>query len=208
GIGMDPRLCSKVFDVFVQGGVAIDRSRGGLGLGLAVVRQLVVAHGGTVTATSDGPGTGSRFVVELPRTSRPKDQPEPAPAPASARPLRIVIVEDNEDAREILVTALEQRTHEVISAADGDEGLAKILAERPDVALIDIGLPKRDGYDIVRTVRSTMKGDTPPRLVAMTGYGQPEDKARAYDAGFDEHLVKPLSLDRVHAILAQVTKRP
>ncbi|MGE0546102.1 MAG: response regulator [Kofleriaceae bacterium] len=208
GIGMDEAMRARVFDVFVQGKQTIDRSRGGLGLGLAVVKQLVELHGGTVAAFSAGDGKGSRFAVDLPL----------APATAIATPhddlhvmppcagVRIVVIEDNEEARETLRDALVELRHQVAAASDGMSGLELVVNTKPDVALVDIGLPRLDGYEVARQVRIRCNGSA-PRLIAMTGYGQPEDRARAEAAGFDHHLVKPVSLDRLQRLLATVSSR-
>ncbi|MFT3698076.1 MAG: response regulator [Kofleriaceae bacterium] len=210
GTGMTPDMQKRVFDLFVQGTQTIDRSRGGLGLGLTVVRQLVELHRGTVAAHSDGEGRGSSFVVELPLAHADEPHTEAPTAPVRlitpGNGLEIVVIEDNDDARVTLQEALTTFHHHVEAAPDGTKGLALVLETKPDVALVDIGLPGIDGYEIARQIRAKMDG-TAPRLIAMTGYGQPEDKARALAAGFDEHIVKPVVLKRLQNVLAEIPRR-
>jgi signal transduction histidine kinase len=205
GIGMSPEVRERVFDVFVQGHQTLERSRGGLGLGLTVVRELVEMHDGTVAAFSDGDGKGSRFVVELPLLAEALAAASaPAPEPiAEIAGLHIVVIEDNDDARGTLQDALLHFQHQVDVAADGIAGLDLVLEAKPDVVLVDIGLPRLDGYEVARQIRSRMNGKS-PRLIAMTGYGQPEDAERATDAGFDLHIVKPVSLKNLQRVLATV----
>jgi signal transduction histidine kinase len=193
GIGMDAATLAHVFDVFTQGKQGLDRSRGGLGLGLTVVRRLVELHGGAIRAHSDGEGKGSKFVVTLPVAAQITRTITPASIPAfgDLADLRILIVEDNPDAREGLAELLSHRCRHVETAADGQMGLERALSAAYDVMLIDVGLPVVDGYEVARRLRDR----TPrPRLIAMTGYGQPDDRRRALAAGFDLHLVKPVSL--------------
>jgi two-component system CheB/CheR fusion protein len=194
GQGIEPDLLPRVFDLFVQEPQGLDRARGGLGLGLAVVKRLVELHGGSVSARSPGPGRGADFTVRLPATPpAPPTAGRPAPPPTAAvRPRRrVLVVEDNSDAREMLCMALEAAGHVVEEAEDGPTGLARLASFRPDVALIDVGLPGLDGYAVARIARS--RADTRAiRLVALTGYGQSEDRARALSAGFDRHVTKPV----------------
>lgn len=207
GIGMDAATCQRVFDLFVQGKQGLDRSRGGLGLGLTVVRQLVELHGGTITAASPGEGQGSTFTVTLPLADEvAAAAPAPPAAARASRALHLAVIEDNDDAREALADALTTSGHRVETAADGGAGLALVLASQPDAVLLDIGLPVCDGYTVAREIRARMNGHT-PKLIAMTGYGQAEDRQRAFDAGFDVHLVKPLSMRQINAVLAQVRPR-
>ena len=200
GVGIDPEMLSCVFDLFVQGERGPDRGPGGLGLGLTLVRRIAELHGGSAEAASDGRGRGSEFTVRLPALAVP---PVPAPAAAPATtitsPRRILIVEDNADVRETLRRALELAGHEVHEASDGPLGLAAVLRLHPDVALIDVGLPGFDGYQIARRVRAS--GGKSIHLVALTGYGQPEDRRHALEAGFDTHVVKPVTPDVLFATI-------
>jgi signal transduction histidine kinase len=192
GMGLAPEMLESIFEPFTQSDVSLHRARGGLGLGLAVVKGLVEQHGGRVSAHSAGLGRGSEFVVRLPLTAEPPVA-RPAPAPAPASPRRVVVVEDHDDARDALQILLTLQGHEVQTASDGLAGVALILEAQPDVALIDVGLPGLDGYEVARRVRQAVKNSV--RLVAVTGYGQPYDRTRAREAGFDLHLTKPVSPD-------------
>ena len=199
GIGMMPDELARVFDLFYQGRSELHR-KGGLGLGLTLVHRLVELHGGMVTARSDGPGKGSIFTVRLPAVDAPAAR-APAPAPETAtRPLDVLVVEDNEDARVSLQILLEGDGHAVRTAADGKAGLAAFGRAVPDVALIDIGLPEMNGYDVARAIRVRYRD---PMLIALTGYGQPEDTQRATAAGFDAHLVKPADVAKLRTLLAR-----
>jgi signal transduction histidine kinase/ActR/RegA family two-component response regulator len=199
GIGISADLLPRVFDLFVQGQREPDRSQGGLGLGLTVVRRLVELHGGRVEADSDGPGTGACFTVRLPRIDAPPAARDEPAAVLAGSPRRVLIVEDNEDAREMLRRLLELAGHDVRAAVDGPSGVTAALALVPDVALIDLGLPGLDGYEVARRIRASVGAAI--RLVALTGYGQQEDRARACDAGFDAHLVKPVDVAQLAAAL-------
>jgi PAS domain S-box-containing protein len=204
GEGIRAELGARVFEMFVQEPQALDRARGGLGLGLALVKQLVELHGGSVSVTSRGAGHGSEFIVELPvhaglTESTPSS--EPAGDPTAARRRRLLIVEDNADAREGLRLLLSYAGHEVETAEDAPTGLEKLRTFRPEIALIDIGLPGVDGYALARMARETPEART-TYLVALTGYGQAEDRNKARAAGFDAHLTKPVDPARLNAFLA------
>jgi two-component system, sensor histidine kinase len=165
-------------------------------------------HGGQVEATSGGPGRGSVFTVSLPAIAAPEPDPKAAPAlRPSGRPRRILVVEDNDDAREMLRTALTLDGHDVHEAADGRTGLEMATALRPDVALIDVGLPGLDGYEIARRL-ATIQGRESMRLIAITGYGQTEDRRRALEAGFDAHLTKPVEPEQLADLIASASHRP
>src|SRR6185436_19811960 len=193
----------EIFDMFVQSNNALDRSDGGMGVGLTLVRALVELHRGTVTATSNGLGQGSRFVVRLPLTSHlPAKSARQDPMTASVEN-RVLLIEDNPDSRETLQTILRLDGFQVESAEDGQQGLDAIFAQRPDVAVIDIGLPKLDGYQVARRVREQFS-KSEIRLVALTGYGQEKDHDAVIQAGFDEHLVKPVDVE----VLKRVMSRP
>jgi len=205
GIGIPADILPRVFDLFTQADRSLARSAGGLGIGLTIVRSLVELHGGAVTAASDGPGRGSEFVVRLP-LGGVREAPAVVPAAETfviPRRLRILVAEDNADTREILRTMLEGDGHEVYVAGDGPSGLETARAVRPDVALIDIGLPGLDGYEVGRQIRQEEHGKF-IRLVAVTGYGQAGDRARSRDAGFDVHLVKPVAPEQLRGALVGV----
>lgn len=198
GVGIGPELLPRIFDLFTQGERSLDRSEGGLGIGLTLAQRLVKLHDGNIVAESDGPGRGSSFTVTLPAIEAPAPEQHMRPVePPKAH--RILIVEDNVDSREMLREWLEMSGHQVSEAADGPSGLEAALEQRPDVALIDVGLPGIDGYEMARRVREAL-GEEPMILIALTGYGSPEDRRRSRAAGFDAHLVKPLNpglLDKV-----------
>ncbi len=203
GRGIDPKMLEDIFDMFFQSNRALDRSDGGMGVGLTLVRSLVKMHGGTVTADSEGVGRGSQFVIRLPLTSKrliSTSVPDPATPDVA---LRVLLVEDNPDSRDMLQTILKLDGFQVEIAEDGQQGLDAILTRRPDVALIDIGLPMLDGYEVARRVRQQF-GPSDVRLVALTGYGQAKDRDAVFQAGFDEHIVKPV--DPVD--LARLLNRP
>ncbi len=197
GIGIAPEVLPHVFDIFRQ---AEEHRHTGLGLGLALVRALVEQHGGTVSAQSLGVGLGSAFVVRLPlQPDLVVAEPE-MPAIPRERSRRILIIEDNADARNTLRTLLEIEGHRVEVAAEGEDGVRLARVFQPNIAVVDIGLPDIDGYQVARRLRSL----APPGrmyLVALSGYGQPEDRRRALESGFDAHLVKPVEPDRfLHAL--------
>jgi len=201
GIGIEPRLIGQLFEPFVQGDPAPGRAPSGLGIGLTLVKNLVDLHGGTVEVRSEGVGKGAVVRVILPSIARPEPDHE-GDMPKQTRParrLRILVVEDNADAREMLRTALTLDGHEVKEAADGASGLDILRAYQPDVALIDVGLPGIDGYELARKARGTVGKMV--RLVALTGYGSAEDRRRALEAGFDAHLVKPIDPSALAAVL-------
>jgi signal transduction histidine kinase/ActR/RegA family two-component response regulator len=210
GVGISPEMLPRIFEPFTQVESSRTRSEGGLGLGLPLVRSLVELHGGGVAASSDGPGQGTDFVIRLPLRSgeappRPSRRPGRAAAPAArARAaLRILIVEDNLDGRESLRDLLEIWGHEVVLAEDGAQGVEKALESQPDVALVDIGLPGLDGNEVARRIRAAFATDH-VELIAMTGYGQPEDRRRALQAGFDSYLVKPVDPAHLGRLLTAV----
>jgi PAS domain S-box-containing protein len=203
GKGIEPELLPRVFDLFVQERQALDRAHGGLGVGLAIVKRLVELHGGAVSAGSTGAGRGSEFTVRLKAVTPPApaaDRPASQARPRSAR--RVLIVEDNSDAREMLKTVLELGGHVVELAEDGPSGLAKLQTFRPDVALIDVGLPGIDGYTLARRAREQPQ-TRDIRLVALTGYGQADDRERARAAGFDQHVTKPVDPLTLEQLVSQ-----
>jgi signal transduction histidine kinase len=200
GLGIAAERLPHVFDLFAER--PPDRPGGGLGIGLPLVRALVEMHGGKVEAHSAGDGLGSEFVVRLPL----KAAGGPAPrGPGDGRRKngrRVLVIEDNPDGRETLRMMLEMWGHQVEVAADGQQGVEQALALRPEVALVDIGLPLLDGYEVARRVRAELGRDI--FLIALTGYGQPHDHRRAFEAGFDAHLVKPAEPEELHELLEQV----
>jgi CheY-like chemotaxis protein len=202
GVGMDPALLERAFQLFVQGPQDASRSSAGLGVGLTVARHLVKLHDGTLTARSEGQGRGTEVTTELPRYKRPHADvpvpPRPAPTEGPVPPMRVLVVDDNEDAAGLLADLLRLQGHHVEAAHTGRHALACIDQLRPALVFLDIGLPDVNGYALARQLR-----DRPdrPRLVALTGYGQREDRARAEEAGFDDFLVKPASLDAITGCL-------
>jgi CheY-like chemotaxis protein len=211
GIGIPAELLPRIFDLFTQLERTSDYSSSGLGIGLALVRRIVEMHGGTVTAHSAGAGGGSEFVMRLPlitgaaaRTEAHAEVPWSRAAPAVAR--RILLADDNVDALESLATVLRLRGHEVYSAPNGAIALETAARHMPEVALLDIGMPLVDGYEVARRIRAQEWGKS-VTLVALTGWGQESDRRRSREAGFDTHLVKPLDLDRLTALLAQLPAR-
>lgn len=203
GVGIAPDMLRRIFDLFVQLDQSVDRSRGGLGLGLTLVKRLVERHGGTVSASSAGVDAGSEFVVQLPLRLDAGPGAEPVlPVAPRVEPRRVVLVEDHADARASLRILLEMWGHHVVEAEDGLRGCELILSSPPDVAFIDVGLPGRDGYAVAQAIRAHPEGRS-IYLVALTGYGQQEDRRRAYEAGFDAHLVKPVDHDALLRLLTQ-----
>jgi len=203
GRGIPAALLPQIFDLFVRGGGAGHARADGLGLGLTLVRRLVELHGGSVEARSAGEGRGSELVVRLP-ASVPLAMPAGPAAPSASRPTRILIVEDNEDARESLRLLLELDGHAVMIAVSGEDGLEQARAGDFTVALVDLGLPGIDGFEVARQLRAMIRGRE-LRLIAVSGYGQPVDRERAQAAGFDAHLVKPVDTDHLRSLLAELT---
>jgi PAS domain S-box-containing protein len=207
GIGIRPDLLPRMFDLFVQADRALDRAEGGLGIGLALVRSLVEMHGGTVTATSEGPGRGSEFVVRLPALA------ESAPATGMAGPgqvrhipptrqRRVMIVDDNVDSAVSLAMLLQLQRHEVNVVHDGREAFEAVRRYQPEIVFIDIGLPGMDGHEVARRLRQEYSREK-LALVAMTGYGQDEYRRKSQEAGFDAHMVKPVDLNEIQTFLTR-----
>jgi PAS domain S-box-containing protein len=209
GVGIPPDLLPHLFDLFVQGRRTLDRAEGGLGLGLAIVQSLVELHGGTVRARSDGPHTGSEFEVRLPAlaTAHHVDERDAAPAQGARgapREKRVLVVDDNIDAADLLSDALEGLGYETRTAYDGPSALEAAAAFDPDIALLDIGLPAMDGYELARRLRGLLADGKPLRLIALTGYGRDADRTLTRDAGFDAHMVKPIDLAGLDAAIRGV----
>jgi len=203
GCGIAAEMIDSIFDMFVQSDDTLDRSEGGMGVGLTLVKSLVELHGGSVKAISAGKGAGSEFVVSLPMTvNRPVNLGVPKEQKPK-EPIKIVLVEDNRDAREMLETLLKLENYEVAeSACDGPSGLEAVLKHRPHAALLDIGLPGMDGYQLARRIRAELGSSI--RLIALTGYGRGEDQEAVLAAGFDEHLVKPVQISRLDQALKKL----
>jgi PAS domain S-box-containing protein len=224
GIGMTPDLLARAFDLFVQGTRSLDRTQGGLGIGLTLVQTLVRMHGGSVRAFSDGPGRGSQLVVRLPLAAparsagvRPllrqtlappaerRARPAPTPAAGAGAPLRVLVVDDNVDAAKALGQLLTSDGHEVTLAHHGLAALAAATAAQLDLVLLDIGLPGMDGYEVAARLRAA--GHAGTALVALTGYGREDDIRRSRDAGFDHHLVKPIDFAELLRVVLEVRDR-
>lgn len=211
GRGISPHLLPRIFESFTQDSQGIARSQGGLGLGLSIVRSLVLLHGGSVNAASEGPYKGSEFTVRLPLLDRPQpattaETAPPRAAPGVARPerIKVLIVDDYAPAAESLALLLHEMGYHTLVAQDGAAGLAALETFRPQIALVDIGLPVIDGYEVAQTVRRTAGFEHLP-LVAITGYGQASDRARVMAAGFNEHLVKPLDAARISELIEHLS---
>ena len=207
GIGLEPEMIPKVFELFTQARVGLDRSQGGLGVGLALADGLVKEHGGRITAHSEGLGKGAEFRVRLPLSDEGRAQgPDRGSAAGEGERLRVVVVDDNDDLRETLHEILLDRGHRVTAAATGPSALSLVRASTPDVMIIDIGLPQLDGYEVARRVRAAASPEK-PHLVALTGYSSPEAQRRSREAGFDDHMVKPVDLERLDQVLNRVAER-
>ena len=206
GVGIAPEMLPRVFDLFAQADRSLDRSQGGLGIGLTLVRLLVELHGGTVTVSSPGVGQGSEFVVHLPAaTTTNPAAPAPGAGPADGSARRVLVVDDNVPAAESLAMLVRLSGHEARVVHDGTAALALAPEFRPDVVLLDIGLPGMDGYEVARRLRSVP--GTPPSLllIAVTGYGREDDRLRSRDAGIDHHLVKPVDFAVLEGLVAAGT---
>jgi CheY-like chemotaxis protein len=209
GIGIAPELLTTMFEPFVQGSRSLDRAEGGMGLGLALVRSLTQLHGGTVWAQSDGPGKGSTFTVRLPALAEARAVEEkPAPGPKRGNPVptgsteRVLIVDDNADCALGFAEVIRLLGHEVEVAFDGPRALLLAARFKPTIALVDIGLPVMDGYEVARRLRAKAGAD-PLRLVAVTGYGEDANRAMSLEAGFDLHTVKPVELEGLRSLLSE-----
>jgi PAS domain S-box-containing protein len=201
GVGIAPELLPNVFDLFVQSPRTLDRSQGGLGIGLTIVKRLIQMHGGTVSAKSAGPGSGSTFTIHLPTVSA-SGASESKDVHCTVPPRRVLVVDDNEDAANSLAELLRlEGGHDVSTAYSGSDALSAVEHLKPEVVFLDIGLPQMDGYEVARRLR--IKHATAcPRLIALTGYGQAEDKARALATGFSEHLTKPVDHEQLRRVLS------
>src|SRR6185369_11065509 len=204
GIGIPADKLPNIFDIFMQVDRSLERSQGGLGIGLTLVRQLVQMHGGSVEVLSDGPGKGSEFIVRLPSVVVAKpDGPAKSDNKKNEKAevaRRILVADDNLDSADSLAMMLEMLGHEVSSAHDGVEALEQAKASKPELVFMDLGMPRMNGYDAARLIRNQpeCKGAV---LVALTGWGQEEDRRRSYEAGFDYHIVKPIDFTAVEKLL-------
>ncbi len=205
GMGIRPEMLEKVFEMFVQANETLDRAHGGMGVGLTLVRTIAELHGGSVKVASDGPGKGSEFVVRLPRGIEAPIVATPAPVETVA-PTKVLIIEDNADSRRMLEAMLKLDGYEVYVAEDGNQGLATLFRLRPRFAVVDIGLPGLDGYQVAKKVREKF-GPDEVSLIALTGYSRPKDREAVKEAGFDEHLVKPLNPDELAKVLRKGGRR-
>jgi signal transduction histidine kinase len=206
GVGIPVELQATVFDLFVQGARTLDRAQGGLGIGLSVVKRLVEMHGGSVSVASEGRGRGAKFHVRLPLLEEAASA-EVATNPLRLKPLRILVVDDNQDAANSVAMILALDDHEVDCAYSAQDALERVMSRRPDVALLDIGLPGMNGFELAKRIRERPELAS-VRLVALTGYGQTEDKARAFSAGFDDYLVKPVDVRALQEALARPPPGP
>ena len=209
GVGIAPELLPRIFDLFTQADRTLDRSQGGLGIGLSLVQKLVELHGGTVEAHSAGLGHGSEFIVRLPALSPEGEsiiaRVETAKQPAQTS--RVLVVDDNMDAADMLVMMLQMFGHEVQAAYTGQTALEMAVEYQPDVVLLDIGLPDMNGYEVARHLRQQPQTKD-VRLIAMTGYGQDSDRQRSEEAGCEHHLVKPVDPQKLQDLLARRVKQP
>jgi signal transduction histidine kinase len=211
GIGLTPEQARDIFELFAQVDTSVERSRGGLGIGLTLVRQLVEMHGGSITVESDGLGLGSCFRVHLPVTVIPASAieaaPSTTPAPGAAQAhCRVLVLDDNKDAADTLAMMLDLLGHDVQRLYDPTEAAALVERFDPEIVFLDIGMPGVSGYEIARMLRRAAQGES-RMLVAVTGWGQPEDLRRTTEAGFDHHLVKPPELDAIRRICDSVSAR-
>ena len=204
GVGIAPEMLPRIFDLFTQVPSSIDRSQGGMGIGLTVVKRLVELHDGSVDVESEGLGKGTKFIVKLPTVAAPVAKAERR-SDGLTPPLKVVLVEDNEDIRETSREFLEALDCTVFVGHDGPSGLAALVDHRPRLGLVDIGLPLLDGYSVARRARASLGAEV--YLVALTGYGQEEDRRLALEAGFDEHLTKPVTPKDLERVLARARSR-
>jgi CheY-like chemotaxis protein len=207
GLGIAPGDLQRVFELFTQVEQSLERSQGGLGLGLKLVKELVGLHGGDVEARSEGLGKGSEFIVRLPAidTTAAVVAPEARERKSSNRPKRVLVVDDHPDNRETMEMLLTMFGHHVELAEDGEQAVEKALHGQPEVAFVDIGLPKLSGYEVAQAIRGHPEGASIV-LIALSGYGQPEDKRKAMEAGFDDHLTKPVKAATLEHLLNELGK--
>ena len=206
GQGILPEEIPLIFKMFVQGQQSFHRPQGGIGLGLTLVQRLAEMHGGEVSVFSAGRGLGASFTISLPAAAAPNPSPAAEPPATRLQGRRVLLVEDNEDGRHMMETLLTLEGHTVRTASTGEEAVRAALEWRPDIALIDIGLPDIDGHEVARRLR-TLWPDNSPKLVALSGFGQPGDLHNAYEAGFDLHLTKPVAPKFLHDVMNALTSK-
>jgi CheY-like chemotaxis protein/anti-sigma regulatory factor (Ser/Thr protein kinase) len=211
GKGIDPEMRGRIFDMFVQGRDALQRVGSGLGIGLALSRKITELHGGSLEAHSAGENKGSEFTVRVPlaenRENVDDKRAPPQPAIHTAPPRRVLVVDDNVDAATALGVLLESLGHETCVVYDGLEALKKAVEFRPDIVLLDIGMPGLDGYEVARRLRA-LKKDRTFRVIAVTGWGQASDRQKSQEAGFDLHLVKPVDPNELLQVLGEKNAPP
>jgi len=200
GVGISPELLPHIFELFVQGDRTLDRSQGGLGVGLAICKQLIEMHRGTITAYSDGVGRGATFEIRLPLAEAPA-QADNGSRVQTGHTRRVLIVDDNQDAADSLAVVLKFEGHETSVAYSAQAAIEAVSSSQPEFVLLDIGLPNMDGYEVARRIRAS---GAAARIIALTGYGQLEDRQRSRDAGFAAHLVKPVDISILVSLLANV----
>jgi CheY-like chemotaxis protein len=211
GIGLPPELLNRVFDLFAQADRTLDRSEGGLGIGLTVAQKLAEMHGGIITADSDGLGKGSKFTMRLPlcRETPAGEQVSQSDATMTPQlsqlPQKILVVDDNRDTATSCARLLKAMGHDVQTAFDGLAALEAVRSFKPQTILLDIGLPGMNGFEVAKTLRD--EGFANEVIVAVSGYGQPEDRERSRQAGFDDHLVKPVHRDTLVTVIQQSAER-
>jgi CheY-like chemotaxis protein len=208
GCGIPADHLASIFEMFQQVDQTLDRAQGGLGIGLTLAKRLIEMHEGTIAATSDGPGCGSEFVIRLPAvTTEETSEAEPAPGAAAPPELprrRILVVDDLHESAQTLARMLRAIGQEVETAHDGHSALAYVREHKPDVLFLDIAMPGMSGYEVARGIRASNDFDS-PMLVALTGYGQDDDRRRAQEAGFDYHLTKPASIEQLTSLLSRAS---
>ncbi len=196
GAGIAPELLPRIFDLFVQASRTLDRAHGGLGIGLTLVQRLVHLHGGSVEARSEGLGRGAEFIVRLPISTAAPSTPAPVPSTSPERPRRILIVDDNTDSADSLSRLQTRRGHLTRTAYTGPDALAAAAEFLPEIVLLDIGLPGMDGFEVARQMKA-LPALNGVFIIAMSGYGRTEDRAKAKASGFDEYMVKPINLEEL-----------
>jgi CheY-like chemotaxis protein/two-component sensor histidine kinase len=208
GAGIEAHLLPKIFDLFVQGDISLDRSKSGLGIGLALVKQLVTLHGGTVEAHSEGHRRGSEFIVRLPLSSQPANgsTSEVIDPSRHAPALQVMVVDDQPDIANSVASLLQTAGHDVRTCYDGASALEASHATRPDLMIVDVGMPGMTGYELAQLVRRDAQL-APIKLIALTGYGREQDRVRAIEAGFDVHLTKPVTFEQLEAVLSTLEGR-